>query len=204
MAGIPPLNFNPRPPRGGRRAVCPLPPPAEGISIHALREEGDASSGTLRVTLLRFQSTPSARRATTILSDSQPSPSLFQSTPSARRATQVLGAREHAYLFQSTPSARRATELFKLNNQQSDISIHALREESDPKPPNYFIPRQVFQSTPSARRATSYGKSHSQSSGDFNPRPPRGGRRPLSTAILPQHLPFQSTPSARRATHFAT
>ena len=34
------------------------------ISIHALREEGDASFGLYRMPRLRFLSTPSARRAT--------------------------------------------------------------------------------------------------------------------------------------------
>ena len=34
-------NFNPRPPRGGRRATYAYDPGAAGISIHALREEGD-------------------------------------------------------------------------------------------------------------------------------------------------------------------
>ena len=34
------------------------------ISIHALREEGDTTTGKMLATLLQFQSTPSARRAT--------------------------------------------------------------------------------------------------------------------------------------------
>ena len=39
--------------------------PVLGISIHALREEGDASSTQTRLLSSRFLSTPSARRATT-------------------------------------------------------------------------------------------------------------------------------------------
>ena len=78
--------FYPRPPRGGRR--CPLAkrgggnvflstPSARratdfhalsfslnGISIHALREEGDSLPQLPLMALLRFLSTPSARRAT--------------------------------------------------------------------------------------------------------------------------------------------
>ena len=34
-------NFYPRPPRGGRQARCRVLRPADKISIHALREEGD-------------------------------------------------------------------------------------------------------------------------------------------------------------------
>ena len=82
-------DFNPRPPRGGRRQIggCPLPitefqstPSARRatqvvelashdleISIHALREEGDAGSFFLSESFGRFQSTPSARRATDLL-----------------------------------------------------------------------------------------------------------------------------------------
>ena len=33
--------FYPRPPRGGRPALCGVRPPRRYISIHALREEGD-------------------------------------------------------------------------------------------------------------------------------------------------------------------
>ena len=56
------------------------------ISIHALREEGDSSLFMGGTASAKFQSTPSARRATycIILPDIE---DLFQSTPSARRAT---------------------------------------------------------------------------------------------------------------------
>ena len=57
-----------------------------GISIHALREEGD-----VRVSH-RFQVQPE-----------------FLSTPSARRATCAQSVRTSATIFLSTPSARRAT-----------------------------------------------------------------------------------------------
>ena len=57
--------------------------------------------------------------------------------------------------FQSTPSARRATNYNKTDYKKVKISIHALREEGDP----------VFLV---GRLKPTY----------FNPRPPRGGRRP--------------------------
>ena len=79
-------NFYPRPPRGGRPpAVARGYPSAKisihalreegdvggdpalglfGISIHALREEGDTVSGYTKAQVLKFLSTPSARRAT--------------------------------------------------------------------------------------------------------------------------------------------
>ena len=39
-----PMNFYPRPPRGGRRSRLPRARHLQAISIHALREEGDAVS----------------------------------------------------------------------------------------------------------------------------------------------------------------
>ena len=57
-------DFYPRPPRGGRRQQpykisCP-----QGISIHALREEGDQAAAPEAIQPKEFLSTPSARRAT--------------------------------------------------------------------------------------------------------------------------------------------
>ena len=58
-------------------------------------------------------------------------------------------------IFQSTPSARRAT--------LTDEATQRLLDK--------------FQSTPSARRATLRGSAKKPLYLDFNPRPPRGGRR---------------------------
>ena len=57
-------NFNPRPPRGGRPVCFCLSRLLRSISIHALREEGDVTNLMIFSKRLRFQSTPSARRAT--------------------------------------------------------------------------------------------------------------------------------------------
>ena len=147
------------------------------ISIHALREEGDPPGLLAGAHPVRFQSTPSARRAT-VSFYRYVSQHGFQSTPSARRATfhpvcrakscnisihalreegdDVLPLRLRAEtLFQSTPSARRAT-IVKASQcaDLPDISIHALREESDLQTMHRAAPAHRFQSTPSARRAT--------------------------------------------------
>ena len=58
----------------------------------------------------------------------------------------------------------------------SSISIHALREEGDP-------------AVPGIRKSLEH----------FYPRPPRGGRRRITSVTVPSSL-FLSTPSARRAT----
>ena len=103
---------------------------------------------------MQFQSTPSARRATT-KERTNARIVEFQSTPSARRATctaEQLALK--AMQFQSTPSARRATAELLHICHQIRISIHALREEGDHQ-----------------------SKSAEPHSKDFNPRPPRGGRQ---------------------------
>ena len=85
--------------------------------------------------------------------------------------------RPRPFLFQSTPSARRATKRARHDRRLGIISIHALREEGDFLLLMVLTSFMVFQSTPSARRAT---RAVQRSGGlwlNFNPRPPRGGRR---------------------------
>ena len=153
-------NFYPRPPRGGRRScrwsfcsersisIHALREEGDarlwgllycliGISIHALREEGDGFKYVEAYFLEPFLSTPSARRATVQLLDDGVKVKVFLSTPSARRAT--LPSTESSLqtaIFLSTPSARRAT----LYGYSYTKSIE-------------------FLSTPSARRATIFSRS---------------------------------------------
>ena len=57
-------------------------------------------------------------------------------------------------VFLSTPSARRATSEEEQKQADEKISIHALREEGDPRHIGIALQLQEFLSTPSARRAT--------------------------------------------------
>ena len=171
------MNFNPRPPRGGRPALKAAMPAAQ-----------------------KFQSTPSARRAT-----KQP---VFSNN---RRIISIHALREEGDGI-----------LYSPNEARLHISIHALREEGDPNFCLISSGSWSFQSTPSARRATCYSTAGSKNPTNFNPRPPRGGRRkrllllfclqdfnprPPRGGRQPWHRSiftspkFQSTPSARRATH---
>ena len=238
-----PTDFNPRPPRGGRhgnRGVRPAlylfqsTPSArratghvrershhQGISIHALREEGDVIAGMV-----------------------MPCGTLFQSTPSARRATNHRG-HDGPRKQISIHALREEGDVDKLKAPRKGvISIHALREEGDSSPAWTEVTTMRFQSTPSARRATNDSAEHVpddakfQSTpsarratpsrarprwptpyfnprpprggrllgptsicdiGDFNPRPPRGGRPGCNAGHNLSDV-FQSTPSARRAT----
>ena len=62
--------------------------------------------------------------------------------------------RQYLKLFLSTPSARRATATDSAFLQDLCISIHALREEGDPRNGHRSSAPLLFLSTPSARRAT--------------------------------------------------
>ena len=80
------FHFYPRPPRGGRRSQASAKKYNSAISIHALREEGDAAASDCKQYKSKFLSTPSARRATRMQKAGNKQQA-FLSTPSARRAT---------------------------------------------------------------------------------------------------------------------
>ena len=148
-------NFYPRPPRGGRLGAAVVAAVGSRISIHALREEGDTSSGPVSVQLvaisihaLREEGDEPAAEAPAPSRDFYPRPprggrrdvrwsadlsEVFLSTPSARRATTVRTITvAFPLVFLSTPSARRATcRLLQQIAVFCGISIHALREEGD-------------------------------------------------------------------------
>ena len=147
----------------------------EGISIHALREEGDPFSRRTPGNNTRFLSTPSARRAT----DEQ-----FVLLLSH-------GISIHALREEGDPGLVR-------HHPYDHISIHALREEGDIAiivevifEPDFYPrpPRGGRRRARPTRLEVIY----------FYPRPPRGGRP--GSLCHPLHTKqFLSTPSARRAT----
>ena len=170
-------DFYPRPPRGGRLRAMKDSGWLDVISIHALREEGDRRRSSTRPASGRFLSTPSARRATHDALINAPHNLI------SIHALREEGDRHGDFAFQldaeflSTPSARRATPVaIGVDVQGVVISIHALREEGDSGSLNERSNRIYFY-----------------------PRPPRGGRLPVSRSrsTMPE---FLSTPSARRAT----
>ena len=124
-----------------------------------------------------FLSTPSARRATSYRKSSNSTPFNFYPRPprggrpfipciknnlrkyfyprpprGGRRTP--MESTTQTFAFLSTPSARRATNDYGGRGINSDISIHALREEGDFQPLLIFPPKI-----------------------NFYPRPPRGGRQ---------------------------
>ena len=192
-------NFYPRPPRGGRPCSCRRRVPPAGISIHALREEGDALQPSLAGASFYFYPRPprGGRR-----SFSRRTLGFFRISIHALREEGDVAADAELYVaekFLSTPSARRAT---RRSEQSRHVSAYFY-----PRPPRggrrlvllisagriYFYPRpprggrpapqpvvtfvNLFLSTPSARRATRRSEQSRHVSAYFYPRPPRGGRR---------------------------
>ena len=186
-----PEDFYPRPPRGGRRFTSVTPPltteflstpsarratscrcPAShrrGISIHALREEGDAASklsrlrGVISIHALREEGDSHRRHLTA------PSSYFYPRPPRGGRLRETLTPMD-AVKFLSTPSARRATPAAVKSNDNVR-----------------------FLSTPSARRATRRRESSRATKGDFYPRPPRGGR-PAQRGLSTRHCYFYPRP----------
>ena len=101
-------DFYPRPPRGGRLARLKTGSMPSYISIHALREEGDLRYARNGDPLLHFYPRP-------------PRGGRPVSWPASLMLVKFL----------STPSARRATGVPCFAYIRDLISIHALREEGD-------------------------------------------------------------------------
>ena len=195
-------NFNPRPPWGGRPSYPPLftqnlgfqSTPSVGratctaencdacanISIHALRGEGDQNAAFAAIASHRFQSTPSVGRATEISPPPLDNNIDFNPRP-------PWGGRLYA---------------LKAYNSKCKISIHALRGEGDCDRLHRFERAFQFQSTPSVGRATFSEALLLFLHGDFNPRPPWGGRQ-IRTNGRAHRPKFQSTPSVGRATRIS-
>ena len=124
--------FYPRPPRGGRQKQQRSDLGHQRISIHALREEGDAPFCSVAASSTKFLSTPSARRATrtsvsapSLKSYFYPRPPRGGRLPSAPVRAFALLISIHALREEGDPEGG------DLPRAQRGISIHALREEGD-------------------------------------------------------------------------
>ena len=102
-------DFYPRPPRGGRPVTLAAPKYPQQISIHALREEGDPYMPEVFHDVMKFLSTPSARRATFFSTRQTTSKGdFYPRPPRGGRPTKASWCLS-IWTFLSTPSARRAT-----------------------------------------------------------------------------------------------
>ena len=192
-------DFNPRPPRGGRRNVGNTIDYTFEISIHALRGEGDHFAELTAGEQLQLQSPPAEGMAT------------------SGRITMKHGSMISIH-------ALRGEGDFGSCNPPLDnlISIHALRGEGDinaenqqifyddfnPRPPRGgrlgAVLSALIHITNFNPRPPRGGRLRMRcflcGSKYFNPRPPRGGRHPQPIPIVSEDTAFQSTPSEGRAT----
>ena len=130
--------------------------PGTGISIHALREEGDlGSQEKASETLISIH----ALREEGDYADHQhPCWRIPISIHALREEGDTSGTMGGTItaLFLSTPSARRATNAILEQSGDIQISIHALREEGDALSSRSYRSATKFLSTPSATRSLKF------------------------------------------------
>ena len=125
------LDFYPRPPGGGRHSYLGPTVAGVGISIHALRVEGDSPAASFRTC-----------------------PPEFLSTPSGWRATVGLVKRSHDVKISIHALRVEGDEFLFGHGRVVLISIHALRVEGDESSIPSCGRMSKFLSTPSGWRAT--------------------------------------------------
>ena len=147
---------------------------ARSISIHALREEGDLLRTFPKRTYKKFLSTPSARRATA-----------FAPGSGDFVVISIHALREEGDVIPVTVMGHRKISIHALREEGDEasvrphaslmISIHALREEGDDGRPGVHQVRYISIHALREEGDRSTG-GRSTSPGYFYPRPPRGGR----------------------------
>ena len=100
------------------------------ISIHALREEGDAPSGRNTPDTPNFYPRPPRGGRLEGAVHGIKTKDFYPRPPRGGRRPPLQSIPRNTR-FLSTPSARRATRSFDLSQPIIRISIHALREEGD-------------------------------------------------------------------------
>ena len=204
------MNFNPRPPRGGRRRLVNASlgqllfqstPPARGatgdvwckyhwdreISIHAPREGGDdrcrrglSPAGTISIHAPREGGDRFRRHVLQTVCDFNPRPPRGGRLQTAQLITQPA-------LFQSTPPARGATPVKIHITTCLSISIHAPREGGDVVCRIADHSSGRFQSTPPARGATLTERMSRQEIIIFQSTPPARGATAHESQRHTQH-----------------
>ena len=146
------------------------------ISIHALREEGDAGSHFgAREGIYFYPRPPRGGRQNRWFGQSGPEPISIHALREEGDLCQFLHRHNYHNFYPRPPRGGRPA--WERQKQ----------------------PRYLFLSTPSARRATFSAALWDVRIANFYPRPPRGGR-PRSRTPEKRADRFLSTPSARRAT----
>ena len=176
------------------------------LSIHALLAESDCAQSLTKSARKAFLSTLSLRRATGLLSPTDPRQTISIHALLAESDQLRFLHNLFAVLFLSTLSLRRATRTKRLGFRQTStisihallaesdrisldgvgvilISIHALLAESDAATRRMISAAVAFLSTLSLRRATVASKCSAAEMTYFYPRSPCGERRNKHTII---------------------
>ena len=198
FAPLPADHFNPRPPRGGRRRICSNHGQTQHFNPRPPRG-GRRGGGYARWWGRRYFNPRPPRGGRQPRLNHLVNVSLFQSTPPARGATLML-VRSLVCGLISIHAPREGGDFMvvRVVPRISFISIHAPREGGD----GQTAGRKGFPVI-SIHAPREGGDCHRQGlepcGQDFNPRPPRGGRR-FNRVRYGGLLIFQSTPPARGAT----
>ena len=191
-------NFYPRPPRGGRPRPQGRRPADQPISIHALREEGDAGAKPQRsvnyisIHALREEGDPSSRNTGRL--PHKISIHALREEGDARNFKLFLGCLD---FYPRPPRGGRRNDMDTLLSTLAFLSTPSARRAT--RKLAVLLPYDVFLSTPSARRAT-FGTYLLHPSTVISIHALREEGDLKSVIIPPSHLSFLSTPSARRAT----
>ena len=148
-------DFYPRPPRGGRPALCELDAALNKISIHALREEGDHRKTDVGLQDSNFYPRPprGGRQPARQKNRHLTKISIHALREEGDLRLCLQGQTRAADFYPRPPRGGRRLRLGRLPNAER-ISIHALREEGDHDAVGASVVNNRFLSTPSARRAT--------------------------------------------------
>ena len=213
-------DFYPRPPRGGRlgcpegqeeRTIFLSTPSARRatvstrslaihplISIHALREEGDKSSGATSSSSSNFYPRPPRGGRLHIWWRRRDLVHFYPRPPRGGRPTCHRSSRLRAHFYPRPPRGGRL-RVSRVRARERNISIHALREEGDTELP-ILSSKWIKISIHALREEGDVPASSSLIAYTyFYPRPPRGGRPSRLPKTYTEYI-FLSTPSARRAT----
>ena len=191
-------NFYPRPPRGGRPPAVARGYPSAKISIHALREEGDAGPQLrerperISIHALREEGDEEGPKVFRLKTNFYPRP-----PRGGRPLTVRLSALPRSFL--STPSARRATRSAATRRRRCSNFYPRPPRGGRLSPSCVYALHWKFLSTPSARRATKAIDDYTMQL-IISIHALREEGDTVSGYTKAQVLKFLSTPSARRAT----
>ena len=216
-------NFYPRPPRGGRPPAVARGYPSAKISIHALREEGDAGPQLrerperISIHALREEGDEEGPKVFRLKTNFYPRP-----PRGGRPLTVRLSALPRSFL--STPSARRATRASSTATSTCSYFYPRPPRGGRLSPSCVYALHWKFLSTPSARRATKAiddytmqliisihalreegdrRRPHQRPAGGISIHALREEGDPIVFRLYLKLEVFLSTPSARRATRSA-